>query len=260
MDERQLAELFRDAADGGPPAGFGHADVVAASRRATARRRNAIAGGSVVAVAVLVGGIVIGGGVLRDADRGGTEQAASAGSAEVPSVAGGDLPSPALGDQQGRVPGPLAAPPSSTVDKNDPEADAEQGRSASGKVVPWPGLRDDDARAGCGPVDRALADALIGELPATPNATPQAVPDQCPGARAAAVPVDGGMVYGVIAPVRGDGPPDHEVKRDDGAFGYFVYSPAGHGVLVLSVPATAGGKAPHGDQMKRIAVQIGRGY
>ena len=253
MDERQLAELFRDAADGGPPAGFGHADVVAASRRATARRRMAIAGGSAVGMVVLVGSIVVGGGFLRDADRGGSaEQAATAGGAGAPS---------ALEDQQGSTLGPLAAPPSTAVDKSVPEANAEQGRTASGKVVPWPGLRDDDARAGCGPVDRELADVLISELPATPTGQAQPVPDQCPiGARAAAVPVDGGAIYVVLGPVRGDGPPDQVVKRDDGAIGYQVYTTKGMLVLVLSVPTVTGGPAPYADQTQRIAELIAQRY
>jgi len=256
VDERQLAELFRDAADGGPSAGFGHADVVAASHRATDRRRRAIASGSALAIAVLVGSIVVGGGFLRGSDRG-AEMASTGGSG------GAGQPGTLMpGDQQGQPPaGPLAVPPSTAVDKNGPEANAEQGRAASGKVVPWPGLRDDDARAGCGPVDRELADALVGEFPATPNTQPVAVPDGCPPlARAAALPVDGGVIYAVLAPARGDGPPDQVVTRDDGAFGYAVYTSHGSVLLVLSVPGTPGGTAPYADRTEAAAEKIAQRY
>jgi len=248
VDERQLTELFRDAADGGPPPSFGHADVVAASRRATARRRMATTGATALGMVVLVGSIVVGGGFLRDADSGGAGQAATAGDADAPSV---------MEDQHGSTLSPLVAPPSDAADRNVPEANAEQGRTASGKVVPWPGLRDDDARAGCGPVDRELADVLIGEFPATPTAASLAVPDQCPaGARSAVLPVDGGAIYLVLGPVSGDGPPDRVVTRDDGAIGYFVYTAKGNGLLVLSVPATAGGPAPYADRTQPVAEKL----
>ena len=253
MDEQQLAELFRDAADGGPSAAFGHADVVAASRRATARRRMAIAGGGAVAIAVLVGSMVVGSGFLRTTDDG-MRGASTAGDA----AQGGPQ---VLGEQQGQAPGLPAAPPSTAVGTYGPEANAEQGRTASGKVVPWPGLRDDDARAGCGPVDRELADALVGEFPATPGTQPQVVPDACPAdARAAAVLVAGGTVYVVLAPVGGDGPADQPVKRDDGAVGYSVYTPKGSVLLVLSVPNVDGGTAPYADKVQPAAEKIAQRY
>lgn len=255
MDEQQLAELFHDAADGGPAATFGHTDVVAASRRVTARRRIAFASGSTLGIVVLVGGIVIGSGLLQGSDRGGT-QSAAVGGAGVESVA-----PPAVGDQP-RVQAPgLAAPPTGSADQNGPELTAEQGRDGSGKVVPWPGLRDGDARAGCGPVDRELADVLIRELPATPQATVLPVPDACPpGARAAAVAVGTGSIYVVLAPVRGDGPADQFVGREDGAVGFSVYTPKGSVLLVLSVPATVGGQAPQLDRVQPLAETIGRAY
>lgn len=256
MDERQLTELFRDAADDGPSATFGHADVVAASRRVTARRRMALAGGSTLGIAVLVGGIVVGGGYLRD--TGGGDSLATAGSG-----GGSSSSSQVLEDQQERAstPGELAAPPSPAADKDGPESPAEQGRGDSGKVVPWPGLRDDGARAGCGPVDRELADALIRELPATSGVQPFAVPDACPpDARAAAIPVDGGSIYVVLGPVRGDGPPDLFVGRADGAVGYSIYTGRGNVLLVMSVPSVEGGVAPHLDRLQPVAEKLAQAY
>lgn len=57
MDERALAELFRDAADsaaqGAPPPTFDHADVLAGSQRARIRQRQRVIGGTAAAAAVL---------------------------------------------------------------------------------------------------------------------------------------------------------------------------------------------------------------
>lgn len=57
MDEQRLSELFGDAVGDAPPASFGRAEVVAASRRATARRRAALVGGTLISVAVLAVGV-----------------------------------------------------------------------------------------------------------------------------------------------------------------------------------------------------------
>lgn len=63
MKERELEELFRDAADTAPPATFDEQDVVRGSRRVTARRRMAAAGGSLVAAGVLAVGVGAGTGM-----------------------------------------------------------------------------------------------------------------------------------------------------------------------------------------------------
>jgi hypothetical protein len=264
VDERQLAELFRDAADGGPAAGFGHADVVAASHRATARRRMATAGGSALGIIVLVGGIVLGSGYFRGTE-GGSDNATSGGSAQEAAQ-----PPSVLGDQRERssqaAPGGLSAP-SASADTDVPDGTGEQGPASSGKVVPWPGLRDDDARAGCGPVDRELADALVSEFPATSGSDLATtgeffpVPDGCPpDARAAALPVDGGALYVVLAPVRGDGPTEQFVGRPDGAIGFSAYTPKGQVLVVLSVPETAGGEAPYAPAVMPVATALAERY
>jgi hypothetical protein len=88
----------------------------------------------------------------------------------------------------------------------------------------------------------------------------QPVPDNCPaGAKAVAVPVSGGSLYVVLAPVAGDGPPDQFVARDDGAVGFTVYTPKGSVLLVLSVPGP-GGTAPLLDQVQPLAEKIARRY
>lgn len=63
MKERELEELFRDAADTAPPATFDEQDIARGSRRVTARRRMAVAGGSLVAAGVLAVGVGAGTGM-----------------------------------------------------------------------------------------------------------------------------------------------------------------------------------------------------
>ncbi|GAA5170380.1 hypothetical protein GCM10023321_67490 [Pseudonocardia eucalypti] len=72
MDDRALAELFRDAADsaaqGAPPPTFDHADVLAGSERARIRKRQRVIGGTALAAAVLaaagLGAVGLGGASL----------------------------------------------------------------------------------------------------------------------------------------------------------------------------------------------------
>jgi hypothetical protein len=64
------------------------------------------------------------------------------------------------------------------------------------------------------------------------------------------------MIYAVLAPVRGDGPADQVVTREDGAFGYAVYTPKGSVLLVLSVPDTPGAPAPYADRTTTAAEKI----
>jgi hypothetical protein len=261
LDERQLAELFRAAADDGPPASFGHSDVVAASRRATVRRRVAMAGGSALAVAVLLGGGLVGADLLRGGPEPDRFTSATGGSAQsdvnphaesAPDAAEerADKSSPQATDQA-----PMELP-----------GDQSQGTGTSGLVVPWPGLGDDDARAGCGRADRELADALAAELPAAAGTEAKPVPDHCPpDARAVAVPVmDGetpGWLYVVLAPVRGDGPTEQPVRRaEDGARGHLKYTPKGLVLMVLSGPAAPGGPAPFANETMRLAEELGSEY
>ncbi len=64
MKERELEELFRDAADTAPPSTFDVHDIERGARRVTARRRMAAAGGSLVAAGVLVAGVGAGTGAF----------------------------------------------------------------------------------------------------------------------------------------------------------------------------------------------------
>lgn len=247
MDERELAQLFEAAADDAPPSRFGHADVVAASRRATQRRRAGIAAGSVFAVAVLAGGVALGDGLFTSRD---TAEQATAGSA-------------AENDQQ--VPGGGQA--DSAPQRRQPSELSAPGEAAPpGKTVPWPGLGDGAARAGCGEADGELARALATELTAADATAAGPVPEACPpGARAVAVPVvDGarvGSIYLVLGPVdaalaaASTGQP---VEREqDGASGYQRRTASGRLLLVLSVPAVDGEQPPFAADAAALAERIG---
>lgn len=264
VDERQLAELFQAAADGGPPARFGHTDVVVAARRAATRRRAGIAGA--LGVVVLLGAVLTGN-ALFGGTRGSNEMsAASPGLTQIES------------DQQGRAnapqqqqpgdappPGPSGVPSQDKAGGLGLPAAPSPGTGESGKVVPWPGLGDGDARTGCGQADEELAQALAEQLPAADQALAVAVPDGCPPqARAVAVPVadadTAGWIYLVLAPVRGDGPADHPLKRADGAVGYQRLARSGQVLVVLSVPRVDGGRAPFVSDIPRIAQELGSRY
>lgn len=267
VDERQLAELFQAAADGGPPARFSHTDVVVASKRATTHRRGGIA--ATLGVVVLLGAVLTGNALFGGSQISDMSTAGSAASPEQPQIES---------DRQGRAdaqpqeqpndaapPQPTGAPSQQQPGGLGLPASPPQGTDASGKVVPWPGLRDGDARAWCGQADRDLAQALAAQLPAADEALAVAVPDGCPPqARAVAVPVadadTDGWIYLVLAPVRGDGPADHPLKRADGAVGYQRLARSGLVLVVLSVPQADGGRAPFASAVPRIAEELGLRY
>lgn len=261
VDERQLAELFQAAADGGPPARFGHTDVVTAARRATVRRRAGIAGGATLGVAALLGAVLIGNSLLGGPEGGDLTAAGSV--AESSADLAESAPPPIGSDQRGRDEA-QPKPPQQPGELNAP-ADPPPGTGESGKVVPWPGLGDDGARAGCGQADRELAEALAAQLPAADEARAVAVPDRCPPqARAVAVPVEdgdaAGWIYLVLAPVRGDGPADRPLERADGALGYQRLARSGEVLVVLSVPQVDGGRAPFASDTLRLAEELGSRY
>lgn len=140
MDERELAELFRDAARTIPPASFDVHDVERAARRATARRRVVVTGTTLAAAALLAGGIGVG------VERFGGTSAPQA-------VAPNSAPSPRINEQHGRpdilvTPGACGPP--------DPilaSALAEQLPAAAG-------MTPVSARSGCPPGARNAAFVL----------------------------------------------------------------------------------------------------
>jgi hypothetical protein len=217
VDEQRLGQLFRDAVGDPPAASFGLAEVVAASRRATAVRRNAVLGGALLSVGALAGILVAGGLVGGDQLR---DQSSSAGQAAP------ELAAPAA------EPHTLSLPPQEQ--QPAPRAD-----SASAE------------RGSCGPVDLELAGELTILLAdrGTPASGPAGeVPrggtmQSCPaGSRAAAVPVPGGTLYVVLVP-QADPVAAVDIADPDGTRRYTVPLEGG-GLAVVSVPAIPGQPAP----------------
>lgn len=187
MDERRLAELFRDAAGDAPPASFDEHDVATESRRVTRRRRSMLAGGSGVAVVALAAGLLLGPGGFGHTLGGGTQGAASA-----PAVRGG----PVQPDQSPF--GPAVEGPAARGTDSFPSSSPAQGGGKVGGVGPNAG----STRIGCGPTDREVAVALAGELPSVGAPTTVTPGLTCGGTtRAATYLVRDGAATGYVTAV-----------------------------------------------------------
>jgi hypothetical protein len=128
MDEHELETLLRAAPGEPPPPGFTLADVTSASARATARRRMNVLLAAVCVIAALGAGTIAG-----------------------------------LSHFRGTVPPtgqPVAAPERPSL--ASPAPSALQGSGGTGEDGPRA-----NSTSGCEKVDRELAIALAGELPAT---------------------------------------------------------------------------------------------
>lgn len=222
MDERRLAELFREAADDAPPSSFGADDVAAASRQTAARRRARIAGGSLLSVGVLLGGLTVGG-VL-------------AGSPE-------EAPAPQPVEPPFPGPSPQAAP-----------RQAVPGGLADGVAEPGAG----SIAGGCGPAAPEVAAALVAELPPAAGRPPFPVPEQCPpGARGAAVGVADGPVTGSVFVLVGPaGALPRDGERADGARVARAADDEGTAVLVISVPTASAEVAPFSAELPDLARRL----
>lgn len=235
MDERKVAQLFRDAASDAPPPSFDLDDVAAASARAGARHRSAVLAGSALGVAVLVGGAVVGTELLR----GGGEEGSTATLAGPESSTKHRMEQNAPGNPRS---GPAA---------DDPTNSPKQGGDKSGRVGP----RTDGTPRGCNQVDRELAVALAGELPATPSPSDADTGNlRCPdGGRSAGFQVRGDGTVSVLLlppgvavgqPWSGAVPNAEHVRRA---------AQRGGTVIVLSEPGSGQTEAPQAARLPEIA-------
>lgn len=181
MDERKLADLFRDAAHEAPPASFDAGDVRTASRKATLRRRNSIAAGTALVFVLGLGGVVAANGWMSQND---TSTMNNAGSGQNRDNA---AESPVTPLQQ--------APPATNF--------SGEGKSTQGdaQTPGSTGLTTGESTVqGCAGVDRELADALADELSVSPNeAVPPAL--SCsPDSRSAAFKIDGLTITVIVTP------------------------------------------------------------
>ncbi|KAA2260106.1 hypothetical protein F0L68_20480 [Solihabitans fulvus] len=261
MDERRLAELFRDAVRDVPPPSFDEGDVRAESRRAAARQRKSLGVASAAAVALVLGGTVLAVGL----QHGNTMSADSVRAA---------APAPVSGSGSGPTNSRMA--PLNKQDTNDnsahsttpyrggpppnsiPEGTPTQGGASSGSASPSAG----GTPGGCGPVDRELAVALANELPAAAGLTPVPVDGNCPdGTRSAGFLVKDGAVTGlfsvVLVPTEGAAPdfsPLSGVQQDTQA------TPHGGRLTVVSRPQPGATTAPFADRVADVAKRIAPKY
>lgn len=179
MDENDLKALFRDAPGDAPSPSFDTADVVRASKRATARRRNGIAVACSALVLVLAGVGMFG--VL-----GGTEL-------RMGSSAKSDNEAASAGQPGAASARPLDSGESSNF-SNPPPQQGGGGPEKTGQMTA-------EGTFGCDQVDRELATALAGELPVPVDVAKSTPGDICTtGARSAGFQVPGGTVSAAVFP------------------------------------------------------------
>ncbi|HEV7908670.1 MAG TPA: hypothetical protein VGP03_11035 [Pseudonocardiaceae bacterium] len=261
MDEHKLADLFRDAVRDAPPASFDEGDVRAASQRATVRRRTALALGTSTAAVVLVAGSAVGFGVFGSPDNSSnTTASAPAAGDNTPRMTPFDVPGPKVESQSGD--NPQATDHGGLPPKSVPESSPLQGGDLSGSVSP----RADGTPRGCGPVDRELAVALAGELPAAAGHQPVPVDGTCPtGSKAAGYVVRDGQVGGlfwvIVVPKSSKNEAQSaELDTTPGSRVASLVAQSGSTLYVVSEPAQGSSVPPFGSQVDAVAGKLAGKY
>ncbi|MDN5857413.1 MAG: hypothetical protein L0H84_02215 [Pseudonocardia sp.] len=220
-DSEILVSLMRTAASArdAPPAAFGHAEVVATSRRITHRRRMLVAGAAGLVVIAGLGTTAVLPIVNRDA--------ASS------TVAGAPVPSAA----------PDRAP-----------AAAGEAPTAPGRFESAPAAPPEQASPGdCGTQQDPELRALVFEVfPQVAGAAAAPVTQSCrgPGERAVHLQVSDGDATGILTVVstpRNGSPPRGDASAPT----------ASGGRVTVSVRSTGGGPAPFADDMGSLAAKLG---
>jgi hypothetical protein len=222
MDERELGTLFKAAPGEPPPPGFTLEDVTAKSARVTARRRSAL----IIALGCVV--LVLAGFGLTRLDFGSTT---SNSASEPAQVATGEQP----GDAEGRHPN--ASTPSPL-----------QGSGGTGEDGPRA-----EGTPGCDKVDRELATALAGELPATGVTGPAPGRGCTTGSRSAGFQVTDGERHGFVSvTLLGSGitfPPESSMVT-------VQEKASSGGVLVVSSAPDPGSAPPLQGDLRHIALDL----
>jgi len=233
MDENDLKALFRDAPGDAPSSTFDTADVVRASKRATARRRNGIAVACSALVLVLAGVGMFG--VL-----GGTElQMGSAAKSDDEAAAP-------------KQPGAASVRPQDGESSNFSNPPPQQGGDGPEKT----GQLSAEGTYGCDQVDRELATALAGELPVPVDVAKSTPGDICStGARSAGFQVPGGTVSTAVYPAGASVP----VLPTGAAEGRRTTA-KGSLVIVVSLGDGTGGSAFSAADVDRFAAVLATRY
>jgi hypothetical protein len=236
MDDKQLAEKFRDAVGEVPPPSFDTRDVVVASARATARARKRLQSG----IGVGLGVVLIGGVLVLTRPFGGTTDTMSAGNVAAPNA-------------------------SSPMSLNPNQDSAASG--PSGKMAP----NHTDASgssANCGAPDQGLATALMAELPSAIGSEAFAADVSCPtGSSGVAFELtDGsnsGRVVLVLVPASVPDDPSTGAKPavQVGKGNAVTVKTRGGGALTLaSLPMNGSATGPYVGQLGDIAARLAARY
>jgi len=250
MDEKKLTDLLKDVVADTPPPTFTHADVTRESERQRQRRRNGLLTGSAFGVAVLAGATALGVALWT-----GEVSPSQVTSAESGAAAGNGSAAPyELPDEDAKA----AAPTERGQDQGFPPETPKQGGSSDGNGGP---AGPTGTPSGCEQVDRELAAALAGELPAAANIkVDNALPVQfsCPAdSRGAMFVVPDGQISVLLLPVGTSMIYDSSEPVINSA-----EEPTSTGltVVVVSVPASTDGSAPYASDLKRFARAIAEIY
>jgi hypothetical protein len=234
MDEKQLADKFRDAVGEMPPPSFDTQDVRVASARATARARKRLQSGVGAAI-----GVVLIGGVLVLTRPFGGDTASSTGAS-----AGG------------------AAQPNAT----SPMPMDHVGPGPTGKMQP--NTPDLGGGAHCGPADQGLAAALGAELPIVTGAEAMAADVGCPdGSAGVAYQLTDGPNSGklelVLVPASVPNDPSTGVKpavRVGKGNSVTVVTRTGGALTLASLPMNGSAVGPYAGQVNDIAARLAARY
>ncbi|NKQ55928.1 hypothetical protein HFP15_23915 [Amycolatopsis sp. K13G38] len=219
MDEKELEGLFRTAPGDPPPPGFTLTDVTNASARATARRRTALLAACACVVVLLGAAGIVGVTYFR-----GTEsQSAQPAGAPV------------------RPPGALSGP------------SPMQGSGGNGQDGPRA-----ESTSGCDKVDRELATALAGELPATGVTGPAPGRVCTTNARSAGFQVSDGDRHGFVS-VTVFPTPFAMKPFSDGTVLSTAETASGGSLVVLSSP-DAGSAPPLESRLAQISTSLARHF
>jgi len=246
MDEKKLADLLKDAVLETPPPTFTASDVSRESDRQRLRHRNGVLAGSAFGVAILAGatalGVALWTGPGAASDSTSAESVASGGNGNAAPY---ELPSK---DDN------AAAPTERGGAEDFPPETPKQGGYPDGNGGP----AGPAGTLGCEQVDRELAAALAGELPAAANiefADAVPVSFNCPqGAVGAAYDLPSGRFSAVVVP--------DNVTMTTQVIGVQAEAPIDDGrtVVVVSEPATPSGAAPYASDVQQIATRLGQLY
>jgi hypothetical protein len=249
MDEKRLAELLKDVVADTPPPTFTHADVTRESARQRDRRRNGLLAGSAFGVAVLAGATALG----------------------VALWTGGPTPSSVTSADSGESSGNGNAAPYELSEENTaaapdaeggerqgfPPEESKQGDSSAGNGGP---AGPASTSRGCEQVDRELAAALAGELPAAANieasdAKLAVLP--CPsGGRGAMFELSDGQLTVLVFP---SGSLDGIDMTAGGGAQVTVPTSKGEQLLLVSQPSVPGGEVPYESDLSSFATAIAEG-